>query len=383
MNENRTIKCLMHYDNPKLSHQKRAYHLAAATKADYVFDVFNRLGYDVLILSASRSKTVTAPAKTIRINKNTTLQLLYSFGRGNAVKNKISTLFFMIQYYIKCICSIKRDDVVWVYHSLPFISLLNLLKRIKKFTLILEVEEIYGDVINSKKTKKKESEMFQHSDAFIFPSYLLEEQFNYLNRPFAISHGTYRNSGVNGQLFQDGKIHVLYAGTLDKRMGSRLAINASLYLSNEYCIHIIGGGTDEEIKEVKTMVDQVNSKNLCRVFYDGILTDKEYLEYVSSCQIGLCPHDPKESFNETSFPSKILSYMTNGLSVVSIKINNIVSSDVNDYMTYYEENTPQALAEAIKSVSPVKRKEISEAINKLDNKFCNEVKNVLTAFTEG
>lgn len=375
--KNETIKCLMHYDVPDLSHQNRHYHLAAATKAEYIFDTFARLGFQVDILSASLSKEGAVSPKTIRLAENITLRLLRSGGRGNTLKNKLSTAVFKARYFLKCLRFIKSGDTVWVYHSLAFINVLNFLKKIKRFRLILEVEEIYGDVILSERKKEKERKLFRHADAFIFPSYLLEEQFNLLKKPFAVSHGAYRLSKVKGDLFNDGRIHVLYAGTLDKRMGSRLAIRAAEYLSDDYCMHILGGGSPDEIREVEEMSRSASKGAGCEVIYGGILRGEEYLRYVSSCNIGLCPHDPKEKFNETSFPSKILSYMTNGLSVVSIRIPNITHSDVDEFMIYYDENTPCALAEAIRRAAKAPAADAEKKIRSLDQTFTDAINRIV------
>ena len=111
--KNKIIKCLMHYDVPSLSQQSRHYHLAAATKADYIFETFARLGYQVEILSASLSNKDPEPAKTIRLNENTTLRLLHSGGRGSAVKNKLSTAMFKARYFFSCLRFIKSGDTVW------------------------------------------------------------------------------------------------------------------------------------------------------------------------------------------------------------------------------------------------------------------------------
>ena len=40
-----------------------------------------------------------------------------------------------------------------------------------------------------------------------------------------------------------------------------------------------------------------------------------------------------------SFPSKIITYMANGLRVVSANIRSVKSSLVGEYLTYYDNNT--------------------------------------------
>ena len=66
-----------------------------------------------------------------------------------------------------------------VYHSLGYMSLREKnLKKLKGFKLIIEAEEIYGDVIGDEKTSQKEYEFFKIADGFIFPTELLSEKVN-------------------------------------------------------------------------------------------------------------------------------------------------------------------------------------------------------------
>ena len=50
----------------------------------------------------------------------------------------------------------NKDSIVMVYHSLGYMSLVKRLKKLKGFKLIIEAEEIYGDVIGDEKTSQKE-----------------------------------------------------------------------------------------------------------------------------------------------------------------------------------------------------------------------------------
>lgn len=43
-----------------------------------------------------------------------------------------------------------------VYHSLYYMRFIKILRKLKRFNLILEIEEIYSDVLNDEVRKKKE-----------------------------------------------------------------------------------------------------------------------------------------------------------------------------------------------------------------------------------
>ena len=81
-------------------------------------------------------------------------------------------------------------------------------------------------------------------------------------------------------------------------------------------------------------------------------------------------HNPNAAFNATSFPSKILTYLANGLAVVSIRIPAIEQSEVGKYLFYYERQTPQEIAAAIMSV-PQTHKDNRFVIENLNKSFVN------------
>lgn len=104
-----------------------------------------------------------------------------------------------------------------------------------------------------------------------------------------------------------------------------------------------------------------------------MLSGEEYIRFIQSCDIGLSTQNPDAAFNATSFPSKILSYLSNGLRVVSIRIPAIEGSDVGDKLFYYDEQTPKQIADAILSVDMAQAYDSRSDIVDLSNKFQNEL----------
>lgn len=52
-------------------------------------------------------------------------------------------------------------------------------KKIKRFRLILEVEEIYNDVfLKSKASRRMEERFIKNADKYIFPTELLNQKLN-------------------------------------------------------------------------------------------------------------------------------------------------------------------------------------------------------------
>lgn len=377
--QKRTIKCLMHYDTHDNT-QQRAYHLAARTKADYVFDSFRDLGYGIDLLSASYtrgSRFVKGMKKEIA--EDFTLRLLPCLGRGSAVKGKLSSLLFSLSFWARLLFFVGKDDVVWVYHSLWFMRALTLLKKLKRFKLILEVEEVYGDVICSDKATAREKAFVKLADAYVFPSRQLDELLNTENKPSVISHGTYRVTEVDPVGFGDGRIHVVYAGTLDVRMGSHSVVEMAKYLDEGYHVHILGGGKPHEIQALKDAVDAAQKDVRCALTYDGILKGEAYTDFIRKCHVGLCPHQIDATFNNTAFPSKILSYMASGLKVVSVRIPVIEASDVGEHLHYYDAHSAESFARVVSSIDPSASPDSREIIRDLHERFHKELGALLDA----
>ncbi len=371
----RRILCLAHYDVPN-GGEERVCHPAAYTKVNYLFHCFVRLGYSLHVLSASQTRGEKSVGKrVVQLDKMSILELLRSGGRGNPVKNGVNRVFFQIRLFARLMRLVKDGDTLWAYHSLGLMTVLRWLKRCKDFRLILEMEEIYGDVRCSKRISRREKRFSRIADAYLFPTEKLNELVNSTGKPHAISHGTYRvapSPAVDPP--DDGKIHVVYAGTLDPRKGGAFAaMEAARYLPTHYHIHILGTGTSDEVTAVKAHLREISEACSCTLTYDGVLRDEAYTDFLHGCHIGLSTQDPTGAFNETSFPSKILSYMACGLRVVSARISVVEQSDVGQYVYYYQEHTPAAIAAAIRSVDFSDGYNGKELLGRLDTNFLHDL----------
>ena len=177
--------------------------------------------------------------------------------------------------------------------------------------------------------------------------------------------------------YSDDKIHVVYAGTFDPRKGGATAAAATEWLSEKYHIHILGFGSSNDTEHIKKVIQNTNEKSKATVTYDGLLSGEDYIQFLQKCQIGLSTQNPDADFNSTSFPSKILSYMANGLRVVTIRIPAIESSDVGQNLYYYDNQTPQDIAKAIMSVDLNDGYDGRVRIAELDKQFRNDLKILL------
>lgn len=360
----------------------RKFVLSAKNKMDYIIEVLNRIGYKVNIISASGGKKqafkyLKKEKKQLTINE---LHVPSAICTTSRFLNKIVLFKIKFNIILFFLFNIKEDDKVIVYHSLGYYKLIAILKKIIGFKMILEVEEIYSDVTGNERTRAKELAFFKLADAYIFPTELLDQSVNTEHKPSTIVYGTYKVEKDRKHKFheEDGKIHLVYAGTFDPRKGGvSAAAAAGEYLDKKFHIHILGFGSEEEKKVIKKQIEEVNSKNGAIVTMDGLLSGEEYIKFLQSCDVGFSTQNPDADFNDTSFPSKVLSYLSNGLRVVSVRIKSLEESKVGDLLYFYDGNDPKKIAETIKSINFDEAYDSRELISELDNEFTDNLKKIL------
>ena len=363
---------------------------SADTKMKYIITTLKACGYDVEVISfcenddrnsffsihTGYTKDVNGTKTKFVTNYSSKYRIIRILGRVISHAR--------IKKALMSVCS-DPNSIIVIYHSLGLLYIIKFLNKIKhKF--ILEMEEVYSDVIKAQYLRKREISAAKTASAFIFPTQLLDKVINVSNKPSIIIHGTYqieqdRNCNVfkeNLQGQSDAIIHCVYAGTLDPRKGGAAAAAAAAeYLPDCYHIHILGFGSDQQIQDMKDLVANISSRSDAKVTYDGLLSGEEYVRFIQSCDIGLSTQDPTAAFNATSFPSKILSYMANGLRVVSIRIPAIEQSSVGNELYYYDMQTPEEIAKAIQSVDLSFGNDPRQKISVLANRFEQEIGKLL------
>ena len=202
---------------------------------------------------------------------------------------------------------------------------------------------------------------------------------NVHGKPYAVSHGTYETApNPETSPERDGRIHVVYSGTTNPRKGGiNMAMDAAAFLPDNYHVHILGTGDEETLRAMNRRICDVRAKAACTITYDGVLRDRAYTDFLHSCQIGLSTQNPEGDYNNSSFPSKILAYLSCGLRVVSVRIPVVVNSNVGDILHYYEAQTPEALAEAIRSVDVTAPYDSKTVIEGLDREFLEALERIL------
>lgn len=359
--------------------------LAAVNKMSYVAEVLN-LEQNCEILSASYTLDQKSYKESRKIGRNNVpVQFLTTLPYGYVVRRMLSRSYSAKQLERYLLRHLDERDVLVAYHSLAYLKLIKKIKKKTQCKVVLEVEELYSDVTKKAEYINIEKMIPSVADAFIIPTAMLNQAINPYKKPYVVIHGTYqveaqricKNEYRKIHGWDQDKIHVVYAGTFDPRKGGALAAAAAEYLPDQYHIHILGFGSETEKNRMKDLVAELAKKSKCIITYDGLLSGEEYIQFIQSCDIGLSTQNPDAAFNATSFPSKILSYMANGLRVVSIRIPAIEDSAIGKYMYYYERQTPEEIAKAIMKVDIFDDYEGRDIIKKLDLEFRTKIRELL------
>ena len=374
--KSKKIRYIGYYDSESA---RRLMSPAAVTKMNYISQAIANCGVTVEIISCGVLASESFPSSTEQISNNVYVHYGKTIKSGKSIIERIvGRLYENIYMLLYLLWNIKRDETVIVYHSLLCMRAVNLAKKVKRFHMILEVEEIYNDVfLKSKTSKKSEQKFIQSAEAYIFPTKLLNDKCNIFNKPFVLIHGTYQVSKLQPNIFNDKDIHIIYAGILDSRKGGNVAVDVAKCLPDNYHIHILGYGSKQEVEDIKHKIERQNKESSAKVTFEGLLSGDQYIQFLQSCSIGLCPQDPSASFTMTSFPSKVLSYLSNGLAVVSVRISSIESSEVGDLIHYYDIQEPESIANCILNVNLGNRKRYINRIEKLNSKFKEEIKDLI------
>ncbi|NBI07064.1 glycosyltransferase [Senegalia massiliensis] len=286
--------------------------------------------------------------------------------------------FSALQLLVHLLFKTKKNEKLIVYHSLALNLPIKIAKLIKNLNIVLEVEEIYSDVWVGNTDNGSELKYIKSFDKFIFASDYLKEKISDINN--VVVYGSYQS--IDTEITKkktNNEINIVYAGSIDTtKGGAKNAVTCMEYLPQNYRLHILGFG---EESEVQNLIDSINRMNTIKGYksceFHGTLVGKNYEEFLLSCDIGLNPQFEGEYMN-TAFPSKILSYLSHGLMVVSTSITSIKKSKISKYITFSVDDKPESIAKAILSIDTSKSMSSQDIINNLDKEFLRNLELLLS-----
>lgn len=372
------IKYICGYKIPVENDEGRDYYVSAVDKASYIHEVLVRLGYSVDIISPATSRK-TKKSRRDRINDKITVVSGFSLGRDNKLTRPFSRMSSMLWLFFYLLRHCRKGETVFLYHGVPKIPVCLLVKRLKRLKYVLEVEEVYSlKSAAAEKTwrLKMEEKMIEKADAYIFVSEMLEKQYNIDHKPAAVAYGAYRLPALQSEKRKDGKIHILYAGIIEKEGVAFSSVRIARYLDGQYQIHISGYGNDEVVEELVEEINVSNQGFACQVTYEGFIKDNdEYRKFLQSCHVGICPMSV--DYQMACFPSKISVYLSNGLKVVTTENPVLRQSCYRPYLFFVPDDKPESFAAVIKNEKTLEGENPRVCIAELDLRFKESLNDIV------
>lgn len=346
---------------------------SAINKMDYIISALEEIGYKVRVVSPSwftdQAKKAPFTLKEKKnINKKSRVIFAPSLGTTLKIFRNVKIVIALFWLFFYLLFKTKKNEKILLYHS-PWLVLPVLwAKKIRRFQLVLEVEEIYADVSSLHPYfDALEFKIFKAADIFLFSTELLAEKLAN-GKPNIVIYGSYATEEIalNSEIASH-PIKLVYAGIIDsEKAGAFNAIEMAPFLNEDYEIRIIGFG---EVEKLMKRIEEINTFSKCKIFYDGMKSGPDYIAYCQECSIGLSTQTMSGAYLNTSFPSKILSYLGMGLPVVSCHIDCVSKSSISDLVSYYYQDTPQAIAEAVCHVPTRDKNYQINRIKELHNEF--------------
>lgn len=271
---------------------------------------------------------------------------------GRLVK-RLDLLLKKILFTYYFVFKFKKQDTIVLYHSVAITNLIAKLKKLVNRKVILEVEEIYGySAVADKPWVGNEIESIKQMDYYICVNDGMPRELNLEGGKYVVSFGVGRIPKRTTKRFNDGNIHVVYAGTIEmKKLGALTAVEAARHFPPKYVLHILGFGSEESMQKLQKRIAEINGEiGYERVQYNGYKSGKELDEFLFSCHIGLSSNVMRPNFANNTFPSKVITYMCHDLSVVLGYAKAFYDVPMSKGWQFYYEHTPEAIAKAVSNV---------------------------------
>lgn len=277
----------------------------------------------------------------------------------------------------------KRGETILVYHSMNYLIPISLLRHFKKLRVVLYIGEFYQTLYPMSPIKRRmETRYIKRADAYVFVTHLLIEQVKALRKDsfdHVTLYGPYMREILSHQDIESIIIRLLYVGKISKDKGIERTIELANYLNDQFEIRIIGycESYDEEI--LMSKISESNRTNTCKIIFDGVKHGAEYTEYVQSCELGLVLQNMDASFNANSFPSKILSFISNGLEVLAPNIPTIATSPFASSLYLYHDESAQEIAKIVKGIDFSQRRCHPQILDALKTEFYKDFGALITS----
>lgn len=377
-NKRKTVYYVCFYAEPEFSKEIVSYP-SVWSKIDYISDSLKKCGYDVCYVCPVLPHSGKFRKRTVQIDSHEKHVYFSAYaGRKFKLANKMNSFLQMLKILMYLVKNVGKDDRILIYHSMFYTFWVPILKNVFQKTVFLQIEDVFSALSpEGKSFEDKEWNSFETADGYLCVNSLIKDKIHN-PAPKIISHGRYVVSDILENKKND-KCRLVYAGVIEQvRNGAFLAAETMQYLSDRYELVILGFGEEQDINDLKILINRINTeKGWECVNYLGYMSGEEYLRELQKCSIALSTHMYDETNMKSAdytFPSKLLVYLGNGLRIVAQDLKCLRTSNINEYITYYKSPTPQSVAKAIQTMDISKDYDCRKKIKELDNEFCANIR---------
>lgn len=295
----------------------------------------------------------------------------------------IANMFSQIQLFWYLLF-VPNNDTVFFYHERFYAPIFKIIRKIKRYKIICDIEELY--TVHAQYTPQvieEEKEYLRSFDKYTIATSELIREIGLNKEDVVVCNGVYAPIlPLKDRQKNNPYIQVLYAGTFDKTKGGVYsAISAFKYLDLNFRLVVCGWGNNAEESKVQTLIREINAeKKEEQIKYLGFVsgTSETYRDLLLSSDIGLSTQNPKGDYNTTSFPSKIFEYMRSGLIVVSTPLKVVESLPIAQCITTIQHYSPEGIAEAIKKAAKETTDSQHHHLQVMHNVFLEKFLNILS-----
>lgn len=370
----------------------------------YNFGVnLNKVGYEMKVFAASYlhfSDTNLIENNNLYITNDETEIPFIFVKTTSSTGNGLGRVFNMISYY-KNLFKVTKDfinkddrpDLIIASspHPLAMVAGIRIAKKLG-VPCVIEVRDFWPEVffmggrlnensIIGKLLIMGEHWIYKNSDALIF---LKEGDYTYItDKKWDVSQGGaidlnrcyYINNGVNiddfnkqvkNEILEDndltnGKFNVVYAGAIRPVNNVGNILDAAKLLKEEKNIQFLIYGDGNQLESLR---NRLINEDITNVKMKGYV-DKKYMPYVlSKSSINILNYSQsKYNWSRGNSSNKLFEYMASGKPIISTVKMGYSPIEKYDCGVSLEEDTPEALAEAvlrIYNMSPDRFNEIGE-----------------------
>ena len=352
---------------------------SGVTKINYIKSALKRAGHDVILFSTAESNNKRMscyPHNRIVVDNHESIVFPFIIGRKNFFLKVLSKVLLLIQLTFYLLFKVKKNHCILLYHSLSMMTLIKMITFIKNEKIYIEVEEIYNAAYQNdiKKINNEISFIKNTAKGLLLVNDIIGTICEF-KQPSISCYGIYESTNNIFDCKNRDNINVLYAGVIGgPNSDAYVAIKLGFFLPEKYVVHVLGYGSPNDISYLKRYLLDNETKFKCKVFYHGCLLGQEYLNFISTCQIGLCPRLLENNFSDYTFPSKVLVYMANNILPICTPLSCIENSVIKKYLLLTKDSSVASFAQAIKDANLNIVSDYKNILDKLDANFVSELR---------